>query len=1037
MTFALKAFMLVSMLVGAVSGAWAQKTSTLTFTAACGGSGTADDGVEWTVTSDGDESNFDNTKGIHYGTGKVEVQYIALSTSGITGTITKIVVNASTASGVSATVGVTVGGASFGGNAQTLSTTATDYTFSGSATGEIVVTVEKPESATKALYVKSIAVTYADGGDNPTPTLEESNLALTGAPVALSFDLYNNKTAQTISYTTSSTGEVSVDGQGFVSADVNQQAKTITVTPMATTNGTVEITVSQAADETYKAGKATFTVNVTDSTPGDTPGDDNGESIDFAAQGYGDTDKVDKVESDNYTITFDKGSNRNNSPKYYDNGSAIRAYGGNTFTVASTCNKNISSIVISFGSSDGSNEITASAGTYSDGTWTGDAESVTFTIGGTSGNRRLAGITVIFADDNDTRLSTVVSIDASGITNNDVYVGTAAGKLAATVSVKDGAAIESATVAWSGDNDEVATIAADGTVTLVAVGSVTFTATYAGDEENYKGNTATYELTVINGNPNKPGATAENPYTVAEARAAIDAGKGVNGVYATGIVSKIVTAYNPEYGNISYNISADGSEDGDQLRAYRGFDKDGEWFTSEDDVQVGDVVVIYGNLKKYNDIYEFDADNQRVSYTRLEENGLAYNVEEVTLVEGERFEAAVLSNPNNLAVTFESSNADLATVDANGVVTLVEGATGSAVITATFAGDDTYKAGSVSYGITVVMERPFGFVFYETFAGTAGTGGHDDQFGGNVATSKLVYDEEGWAATQTKINGAKQSAKFGTGSDDGILVTPAITLTGNGTLTFAAAGWASGTNSLSVSATGATLSGDVQVTLENGAWKVYTVNVTGATGNVVLTFTGKRGFIDDIAVAEVPATYTRTVTPGNFGTICLPYDARVEGAELYLIEGKTVNADDNTATAIVLSQETSLEAGIPYIFKATADKLVATITSNTFKAADNFNGLYGTYPKQAIEAGSYLISQNQVVKCGEGCYAGINRAYINLDEVGETAASGVKLFFSDTATGIAAVKGGQQAGVAYDMTGRRVNAAKAGLYIVNGKKVVK
>ena len=137
-----------------------EKTSTLTFTKACGGGGTADDGTEWTVTSDGSESNYDSTKGIHYGTGSAQVQYIKLTTSDITRTIKKVVVNAATASGVSATAGVTVDGAVFGGAAQSLSTSAANYTFEGSASGEIIVTVTKPSSATGALYVKSIAVTY-------------------------------------------------------------------------------------------------------------------------------------------------------------------------------------------------------------------------------------------------------------------------------------------------------------------------------------------------------------------------------------------------------------------------------------------------------------------------------------------------------------------------------------------------------------------------------------------------------------------------------------------------------------------------------------------------------------------------------------------------------------------------------------------------------------------------------------------------------------------------------------------------------------
>ena len=50
-------------------------TSSLIFTAKCNGSGTADDGVTWTVTSDGTESTFDNDKGIHYGTNNGQVKY--------------------------------------------------------------------------------------------------------------------------------------------------------------------------------------------------------------------------------------------------------------------------------------------------------------------------------------------------------------------------------------------------------------------------------------------------------------------------------------------------------------------------------------------------------------------------------------------------------------------------------------------------------------------------------------------------------------------------------------------------------------------------------------------------------------------------------------------------------------------------------------------------------------------------------------------------------------------------------------------------
>ena len=98
-------------------------------------------------------------------------------------------------------------------------------------------------------------------------TLADNNLALTNAPIALNFDLYNNASSQTISYTTSSTGAVTVSESEYVNCVVNNNSKTITVTPKAVTSAAQTITVNQAADDNYKSGTATFTVNITDSTP--------------------------------------------------------------------------------------------------------------------------------------------------------------------------------------------------------------------------------------------------------------------------------------------------------------------------------------------------------------------------------------------------------------------------------------------------------------------------------------------------------------------------------------------------------------------------------------------------------------------------------------------------------------------------------------------------------------------------------------------------------------------------------------------------
>lgn len=98
------------------------------------------------------------------------------------------------------------------------------------------------------------------------------------------------------------------------------------------------------------------------------------------------------VSATNFTVKFD--NNGGTAPQYYTNGTAVRAYAKNTFTVSS--DKTITKIELIFGADDKSNEITANLGTYSSGTWTGSASSVVFTVGGSSGNRRIAGIKVYY-----------------------------------------------------------------------------------------------------------------------------------------------------------------------------------------------------------------------------------------------------------------------------------------------------------------------------------------------------------------------------------------------------------------------------------------------------------------------------------------------------------------------------------------------------------------------------------------------------------------------------------------------------------------
>jgi len=98
--------------------------------------------------------------------------------------------------------------------------------------------------------------------------------------------------------------------------------------------------------------------------------------------------------------------------------------------------------------------------------------------------------------------------------------------------------------------------------------------------------------------PDGPGSQA-NPYTVAKAQEIIAAGSyTADKVYIKGKISAI-TEVSTSFGNATYAISDDGSASG-QLTVFRGYYFNGDKFTAENQIKVGDEVVILGALTSYN-----------------------------------------------------------------------------------------------------------------------------------------------------------------------------------------------------------------------------------------------------------------------------------------------------------------------------------------------------------------------------------------------------------------------------------------------------
>ena len=236
---------------------------------------------------------------------------------------------------------------------------------------------------------------------------------------------------------------------------------------------------------------------------------------------------------------------------------------------------------------------------------------VTFTVGNsgtaTNGQVKFTNINVVYVSDGSTQTASDLTItNESTDLAFDLYNNTTAQVINYTTSSTGAITITPAESDYFSYVHDATAKTITVTPTAVTPSAQTVTISQAADDDYYAG-TATFTVSVANSDPNIPG-TENNPYTVAQARAAIDANAGTQGVYATGIVSAIPTAYNSTYGNVTFNMV---DEAGDEvfLQAYRcGGDEAAN-------VAVGDVAVVYGDLIKYGSTYEFGQGCTLVSLT--------------------------------------------------------------------------------------------------------------------------------------------------------------------------------------------------------------------------------------------------------------------------------------------------------------------------------------------------------------------------------------------------------------------------------------
>lgn len=456
---------------------------------------------------------------------------------------------------------------------------------------------------------------------------------------------------------------------------------------------------------------------------------------------------------------------------------------------------------------------------------------------------------------------------------------------------------------------------------------------------------------------------------------------------------------------------------------------------------------------KFNgdDTYEASTATYTVNYTEKEKPAttLDFGFATKTVNINETFTAAATLKSGETAipgaVTYTSSKSEVAYVDeTTGEVLAL--AAGKATITATFTSTSEYKGSTASYELTVVdpnaIETTFDFTKpgnygYGTSSSSSNEGDLDDN-GGQIISNGVVITST--SANKTTPNRfwdndlrVYKNSKLVV-SASGYKITKITTEGGECTWTYNINGTA---------------------VFENDPVKGSTVKLTSMTVTMSplpkVTFTENENNDDALIIndkAIVNATLTRTLVANKWNTFCVPFETEIAGTAL---EGATVKTIGTVVGNVInLVDATKIEAGVPYLVMPTTGNIVnptfksVTITEISAKEVGNDEYKFvGTYSPKTIAEADFgkiwgVTAEGKLAKINAGTTMKGLRAYF----VFPTSAAAAKLNFDGETTGINNIETNAAVnGKVYNLNGQYVgnslNGLKKGIYVVNGKKVIK
>lgn len=409
-----------------------------------------------------------------------------------------------------------------------------------------------------------------------------------------------------------------------------------------------------------------------------------------------------------------------------------------------------------------------------------------------------------------------------------------------------------------------------------------------------------------------------------------------------------------------------------------------------------------------------------------------------------------LINPNSLPVTYTSSNSYVARVDENGNVTL--NSWGTTTITATFAGNDKYTQGAVSYELNVnnVVEN-IDFKVIEFVAGK--DKGHTSILNGSTQSDEMAkYGAKihsglaSFATNEYHINGRGSSTDITV--ENGKIIR--IEMVG------------SDMNRLQ-----GTSEGNYKIESDKIIWTGNSQKVSFKNDQIVWDYatpTSIKIYVDYpvIDLAEESAnnlktldnTYVklnRTLVADKWNTLCVPFAISEEEIKANFGKGTLVEKFDAVnGNTVNFADATSIEAGVPYLIKPTVAGTTYTFYGKEVSADDpkaegnadvTFQGIYsptditndGTVKAAGVTEGGKVLFVNP------GSKTKAFRCFFTISDNASITPAMLKISIKGVETAINSIvmdNSNATDNAVYNLQGQRVNgnSLTKGIYIKNGKK---